>query len=257
LTNNLPVHQLRIHAATELITIPQYVDSSRTYEFEGAITGFYSDPAPQALRNDKAFRASQTRTKNQYFYAEKSPKFERTLGSSSMRVQSRLFIDGYYTFPIEETQEPGYLDLINVSFNSTNRPISEGGLIIGGAGGGSSCRRNVPLKTTPGKQVRKVTVLSTPSNTRPPSDSLGSASSSSFDGSSSRSTGASSIYNDGQSDLTLYLDDPDGEGNAGISPTRPPKKRPLQDTLIIESSSKRQRRPTQKARDTEADIDDG
>jgi len=246
----------------ELITIPKYVDSSRTYEFEGAITGFYSDPAPQALRNDKAFRASQSRTKNQYFYAEKSPKFDRTLGSSSMRVQTRLFIDGHYTFPIEETQEPGYLDLINVSFNSTNRSISEGGSTIGGACGGSSRRRNVPLKTTPGKQAGKITGLSTPSNTRPPSESLGSASSaqttsSSLRGTSSRSTGASSttpLHKDNQSHLTLYLDDSDDEENAGyISPTHPPKKRPLQDTPIIESSSKRQRRPTQKAMDMEAD----
>ena len=225
--------------------------------------GFYSDPASQALHNDKAFHTSQSRTKNQYFYAEKSPKFDRTLGSPSMRPQSRLFVDGYYTFPIEETQEPGYLDLINVSFNSTNHTTTEGGPIIGGTGGGSSRRQNVPLKTTPGKQARKVTGLTMPSNTRPPSDTFGSASSaqatpSSFSAASSRSTMApsTSLDNDSQFDLALYLDGPDTERNAAYnSPTNLQKKRPLQDIIIAESS-KRQRRPTQKAREIEADIDD-
>jgi hypothetical protein len=118
---HLPIHQLRINAAAEVTCIPRFVDATRAFEFEAKITGYYGDPAPQALRNDRAFKTPQTRTKTQYIYAEKSPKFDRTLGSKNLRVQSRLFIDGFYTFPDEETQQPGYLDLLAVSFNSTNR----------------------------------------------------------------------------------------------------------------------------------------
>lgn len=127
-TDCLPIHQLRINAAAELTCTPRFVDATRTFEFEAKLTGYYGDPAPPALRNDRAFKASQTRTKTQYIYAEQSPKFDRTLGSGNLRAQSRLFIDGFYTFPDEETQQPGYLDLLAVSFNSTNKdPVNSVG----------------------------------------------------------------------------------------------------------------------------------
>ena len=67
---------------------------------------------------------------------------------------------------------------------------------------------------------------------------------------------STNLDNDSQFDLVLYLDGPDTERNAAYnSPTDLQKKRPLQDIIIAESS-KRQRRPTQKAREIEADIDD-
>lgn len=147
---------------------PQFVDANRTFEFEAKVTGYYGDPAPQALRNDRVFKASQTRTKAQYFYAESSPKFDRTLGSTSLRAQSKLFIDGFYTFPDKETQQPGYIDLLAVSFHLTNK--DPGSSVPSAAKGGSSRRRDVPLKGSPAKPANnsKAPVPMTPPNSRLP-----------------------------------------------------------------------------------------
>jgi hypothetical protein len=73
----------------------------------------------------------------------------------------------------------------------------------------------------------------------------------------SRASSTSLLDNRSQFDLTPYPDGPDTERNAGyISPTDFSKKGPPQDFFIAESSSKHRRRPTQKAREMEADIDD-
>ncbi|KAF5127311.1 hypothetical protein E5D57_008241 [Metarhizium anisopliae] len=175
-TDYLPIHQLRINAAAELTCTPRFVDAARTFEFEAKLTGYYGDPAPPILRNDRVFKASQTRTKTQYIYAEQSPKFDRTLGSENLRAQSRLFIDGFYTFPDEETQQPGYLDLLAVSFNSTNKDPANS--VGSPAKGGSSRRRDVPLKISPAKQtnMRRLPAPMTPPNSRLPLHSGSSAS---------------------------------------------------------------------------------
>lgn len=168
ITDHLPIHQLRINAAAELTCTPRFVDATRTFEFEAKITGYYGDPAPQTLRNDRAFKASQTRTKTQYIYAERSPKFDRTLGNANLRAQSKLFIDGFYTFPDEETQQPGYLDLLAVSFNSTNKDTVN--CAPSATKGGSMRRRDVPLKQSPTKQANKSKAPApmTPPNSRLP-----------------------------------------------------------------------------------------
>ncbi len=238
---------------------PRFVDATRTFEFEAKITGYYSDPAPQALRNDRVFKASQTRTKTQYFYAEQSPKFDRTLGNKNLRAQSRLFIDGFYTFPDEETQQPGYLDLLAVSFNSTNKdPVNSAG---SAAKGGSSRRRDVPLKTTPGKQASKSKgpTPRTPPNSRPPLYSGSSASTSHIVSDTFTPRAASSISSltigDGSAgdrivDFGVCISDPEVEdGNSTMGSFAPGdlqnKRRAIEPPQ--EPSSKRSRKPTQKA----------
>lgn len=45
-----------------------------------------------------------TRTTPQYIYADANSKlFESTLGGTAVRVGSRLFIDGEYTFALQQT----------------------------------------------------------------------------------------------------------------------------------------------------------
>ena len=93
-----------------------------------------------------------TQTKTQWIYADKNPRVDRVLGSSSVHAGSRLFIEGDYTFPSEETMQPGYIEARNVSFNGTNRSTVGG---MGGtsgvraSGGSSSRRRNAQLKQSP------------------------------------------------------------------------------------------------------------
>jgi hypothetical protein len=243
LAETLPVYQLQIYIVTELITQPQYIDSTSTYEFEGTITGFYSDPVSQAKRTEKAFRASQTRTTNQYFYADK------ILSGSYLRPQSKLFIDGYYTFPSEETREPGYLDLLNVSFNSTNRSVTESSPNVKSTSVGSARRRNVLLKATPRQEFMKASGSITPSKIKPLSDSFSSPPSAQATSSISIIVSFTSLPgNDSQSDLTAYLEDSDIDRKIGcISPTDTMKRHHLQDTTTTsEPPSKRQRKPSQR-----------
>ena len=258
MAETLPVHQLQIHTATELITQPQYIDSTSTYEFEGTITGFYSDPASQAKRTEKAFRASQTRTTNQYFYAEKNPKFDKMLSGSYLRPQSKLFIDGYYTFPSEEKREPGYLDILNVSFNSTNRSVTQSSSNVKSTSAGSARRRNVPLKAAPRQEFMKASGSITPSKIKPLSDSFNSPPSAQATSSISAIASFTSLPgDDSQSDLTAYLEDSDIDGKIGcISPTDTMKRHHLEDsTTTSEPPSKRQRKPSQRVREMDANFD--
>lgn len=149
LSEALPVHHLRIHAAAELYGVPTFNDSSRSYEFEADVTGYYNDPTPPSLRNDRLRKSSMTQTKTQWIYADKNPRLDRVLGVSNLHAGTRLFIEGDYTFPSEETMQPGYIEARNVSFNATNRS-TVGGIDrtsgVGASGGSSSRRRNVQLK---------------------------------------------------------------------------------------------------------------
>jgi hypothetical protein len=258
---HLPIHQLRINAAAELTCVPRFVDATRTFEFEAKITGYYTDPAPQALRNDRAFKASQTRTKTQYIYAEQSPKFDRTLGNKNLRTQSRLFIEAFYTFPDEETQRPGYLDLLAVSFNSTNKDPVNGA--SSAARGGSSHRRDVPLKTTPGKQANKDKgpAPKTPPNPRPPLYRGSSVSTSHTVSDTFTPGGVSSsssiIMCDGSggieiADSEVFMNEPDAEDDnctvGFVASSNLQEKRLAVKPAPKEPFPKRNRKPSQKAK---------
>lgn len=148
----LPVHHLRIHAAVELCGIPTINNASQAYEFEADVTGYYNDPTPLSLRNDRLHKSGMTHTKTQWIYADKNPRVDRVLGSNSLHAGSRLFIEGDYTFPCEKTVQPGYIEARNASFNGTNRStvgstVGTGG--VGTSGGSSSRRRNAQLKQSP------------------------------------------------------------------------------------------------------------
>jgi hypothetical protein len=55
-----------------------------------------------------------------------NPRLDRVLGSSNAHASSKVFVDGDYGFPIEEISAPGYIEVRNISFNTTNRTIQEG-----------------------------------------------------------------------------------------------------------------------------------
>ncbi|KID81268.1 hypothetical protein MGU_11350 [Metarhizium guizhouense ARSEF 977] len=270
LIDHLPIHQLRINAAAELTCTPRFVDATRTFEFEAKVTGYYGDPAPQSLRNDRAFKASQTRTKTQYIYAEQSPKFDRALGNENLRAQSRLFIDGFYTFPDEETQQPGYIDLLAVSFNWASKdPVNKTG---SPAKGGSSRRRNVPLKISPGKQAN---ISVAPAPMTPPNSRLllhsGSSASTPHTVSDTftprRASSTSSIATGDVSrenrmiDFKVLSSEPEAQNAhsavSSLTPSALQSKRQATESSY-EPSSKRSRKPSQKAKEmlTEDELEE-
>jgi hypothetical protein len=51
--NDLPLHYLNIFVAVELKTAPKLDANDKTYAFEGDVLGYYNDPLPASLRNDK------------------------------------------------------------------------------------------------------------------------------------------------------------------------------------------------------------
>ena len=120
-------------------------DAAGHYKFEGNITGYYTDPGS---KDDAHIKAGNTQTMAQFFFAQKHIRFERTLtGNNRIRPQSRVFIDGEYTFPESDTQSPGYIDCINISYNATNRPRAAFQGTV--TSGGSSFHCNLQLKPTP------------------------------------------------------------------------------------------------------------
>jgi hypothetical protein len=132
-------------------TAPKLEADGNSYAFEGAVTGFYSDPIPANLRNDRAQRTRSTHTTNQYFYATISPRLERVLGS--LHASTKIFVDGDYRFPVEESSTPGYIEVRNVHFNTTNR-TGQGEVAVDGTGaygGSTGNRRNVVLKSSPNR----------------------------------------------------------------------------------------------------------
>jgi hypothetical protein len=90
----LPVHYLHILLAVDLKTAPKLDADGKTYTFEGAVSGYYSDPVPASLWNDRHQRSQSTHTTTQYFYADVSPLLERVLGSSNMKASTKVFVDG-------------------------------------------------------------------------------------------------------------------------------------------------------------------
>jgi hypothetical protein len=149
----LPIHYVRILVAVELKNTPNLEADGKTYTFEGDVSGYYNDPTPPSLRNDKLYKARFTHTTTQYFYAEINPRLDRVLGSTNMHASSKVFVDGDYRFPVEQNYTPGYIEVRNVSFNATNRP-TQGGNVANGTGASSGSggkRRNVVLKSSPAK----------------------------------------------------------------------------------------------------------
>jgi hypothetical protein len=149
----LPIHYVRILVAVELKNTPNLEADGKTYTFEGDVSGYYNDPTPPSLRNDKLYKSRFTHTTTQYFYAEVNPRLERVLGSTNMHASSKVFVNGDYRFPVEQNSTPGYIEVRNISFNATNRPTQGGSVANGtGASGGSGGkRRNVVLKSSPAK----------------------------------------------------------------------------------------------------------
>jgi hypothetical protein len=90
-----------------------------------------------------------TQTKTQWIYADKNPKLDRVLGSTNLG--SRLFLDGDYTFPSEDTMQPGYIEARNISFNATSRSTvsTSETPAIKTSGSNTTRRRNAPLKQSP------------------------------------------------------------------------------------------------------------
>jgi hypothetical protein len=153
----LPIHYVRILVAVELKNTPNLEADAKTYTFEGDVVGYYNDPTPPSLRNDKLHKSGFTHTTTQYFYAQVNPRLERVLGSTNMHASSKVFVDGDYRFPAEQTSTPGYIEVRNVTFNATNRPTQGVNVANGtGASGGSGGkRRNVVLKSSPAKSPAK------------------------------------------------------------------------------------------------------
>lgn len=149
----MPVHYVQIHVAVDLKSVPKLEPGGKTYTFEGAVSGYYNDPIPAALRGDRPQRSHSSHTTNQYFYADVTPRLERVLGSTNMLPSTKLFVDGDYRFPVEGDCTPGYIEARDITFNSTSRS-SQGAVaadVTKSSGGGGGNRRNVTLKSSPSK----------------------------------------------------------------------------------------------------------
>jgi hypothetical protein len=140
----LPIHYVRILVAVELKNTPNLEADGKTYTFEGDVSGYYNDPTPPSLRNDKLYKSRFTHTTTQYFYAEVNPRLERVLGSTNMHASSKVFVNGDYRFPAEQNSTPGYIEVRNISFNATNRP-TQGGSVANGTGASVGAVGNVAM----------------------------------------------------------------------------------------------------------------
>lgn len=128
LTDELPVHRLRIHAAAELVSAPEIINDDSDeeyYKFDISVDGYYSDPLEDATkRKDVAVRALMTKRTTQTCFARASqPLFRSILGSTRLRTggYSRFFIDGEYTFPFEPTENGSCIEINHITFNTTQR----------------------------------------------------------------------------------------------------------------------------------------
>jgi hypothetical protein len=125
--DELPVNRLRIHAAADLKTAPVINSDDpdqEAYQFEVEMTGYYSDPVEDPeQRTNAAVRADMTKTTTQLCFAQTSQRlFTSILGSPNLRVNnSKLFIEGEYTFAFEATHNHSFIEINHVSFNSTNK----------------------------------------------------------------------------------------------------------------------------------------
>lgn len=222
----------------ELKNTPTLEPGGKTYTFEGEVSGYYSDPTPVSLRNDKLHKASFTHSTNQYFYADITPRLERVLGSSSLHATTKLFVDGDYRFPVEETSTPGYIEVRGVSFNATNRTsLSCNPATASGATGGSGGkRRNVLLKASPVK----------PKYT-------GGSSQASPERSRAATANVTTDYEASSMSFALADFGNDPEVSSKGNPSNIQNKRGLDNTGAPETP-KRQRRPTAKAKEREEDM---
>ena len=153
---NLPVHYLQILVAVELKTTPHLEENSKTYAFEGDVSGYYNDPLPLNLRNNKSHKSKFNQTTTQYFFATVNLCLECVLGSTNMHASSKVFVDGDYRFPVELPFAPIYIEVQNITFNATNRIIQGGNTIssTGDSNGiGSRNHRNVIFKSSPAKSI--------------------------------------------------------------------------------------------------------
>jgi hypothetical protein len=120
------------------------------------MSGFYPDPIPEDIRQDRESKAKQT-------------WLQPVLASRNVRPGSKFFIDGDYTFPVLSTQQAGYIDINNATFNTTNRPTVSPATQAIRAQGGSSRRRDVAIKQSSTSFSRPVQAVPStpPSGIRP------------------------------------------------------------------------------------------
>jgi hypothetical protein len=62
IAEKLPVHYLHILLAVDLKTAPKLDADGKTYTFEGAVSGYYSDPVLASLQNDRHQKSQSTHT---------------------------------------------------------------------------------------------------------------------------------------------------------------------------------------------------
>jgi hypothetical protein len=230
--DELPVHYLNIFVAVDVKTSPKLDDDNKTYAFEGEVSGYYSDPIPISLKDDRQLKSRSTHTTTQYFYADVSPRLDRVLSSPNMKASTKIFVDGDYRFPEEENSTPGYIEVRNVTFNSTARTSTEKGIVEETkASGGGGNRRNVTLKST----TSKPRSAGGSSRTGPGTDSA-STNDVGFQG----TPGSAPANNNDEMSFALA----EFEGGA-VSEGNPRKRGP--DTNGPETATKRQKKPNAKA----------
>jgi hypothetical protein len=192
-----------------------------------------------------------------------------------------MFIAGDYNFAVPAEQQTSYIDLLSLSFNATNR-TGPGMLGSAATTGGSSRRRNVPVKappTTASKSMRPPTTPHAQRTIASISDPFGSgqrsvaSTSSASDiftaASSGNMTPGSSITPGDDDELDwdfgthgLSEDSLPGLGGSNIeggstqasvmSPNNLQRKRPAIEPATPESS-KRPRKPSAKAKERDGD----
>jgi hypothetical protein len=123
----LPAQNLRLLAATEVVTSPEQVDGGQTWKFEARVVGRYSDPvSADTARVPALKRAAQqkmTTITSQYLYASTDhPKFGKIISSPNFGAGSKLYVDADYVFPTEDG--PGYFEIKDLSYMETFTPRS-------------------------------------------------------------------------------------------------------------------------------------
>jgi hypothetical protein len=127
------------------------------------MSGYYSDPVTDPALC-KSVKTTIIHTNKQTCFAPVTDNlFKAILGSQKTRSGSRFFIKGEYIFSFGPTENGSYIELIHVSFNSTNRTegtISE----LQHPAGDSTRRRNIKPKDK--APIPSSSILVTPQNNR-------------------------------------------------------------------------------------------
>lgn len=123
----LPAQNVRLLAASEVVTSPEQEDNGQTWKIEANVVGRYSDPVLAdiakipALKN--AAQQKMIRITSQYLYASvEHPKFGKIISSPNFGPGSKLYVDADYVFPTEDS--PGYFEVQDMSFMETVTPRS-------------------------------------------------------------------------------------------------------------------------------------